>query len=209
MYYPLLYIALFAGIVPLIVLFFKKRAFAFSKPIIPFMWLTFIASIYESVFSILLKVNTAYWFQIYTLFEFLAIYFFYRKLFSTLYNRVFSVFFIAQFLLYCLSLLFWHEDEALISISINKIPITLFVFVFSFIWFKKLFQKMEIPDPLDNSLFYFVTGVAIYYSMNLVLFSMGSFIFTSELYFFDYWVVNVIAALILRICLIVGVWKMK
>ncbi len=68
---------------------------------------------------------------------------------------------------------------------------------------------MEIPDLMDSSVFYFITGFFMYYSTTLALFLMSSFIFTSELYFYDYWLVNVIATLILRICLIVGVWKMK
>lgn len=190
-------------------MFFKKRAFTFSDPIVPFVWLTFIASIYESFFSILLEINTAYWFQIYPLFEFLAIYFFFNKLFSPLYQKTFRVFLIVSVFLYCLSFFFWHEDEALISSSINKTVITLFVFYFLFIWFRQLFKKMEIPDLMDSSVFYFITGFFMYYSTTLALFLMSSFIFTSELYFYDYWLVNVIATLILRICLIVGVWKMK
>ena len=110
---------------------------------------------------------------------------------------------------YCISFVFWNENNKFISTAINAIPITLFVLIFSFIWFRQLFQKMEIPDLLVYSTFYFVTGFIVYYSTTLVLFLMSSFIFKSELYFYDYWFVNVIATLFLRICLIVGVWKMK
>lgn len=209
MYYLITYIALFAGIIPLIVLFFKKRAFVFSNPIAPFVWLTFIASIYESVFSILLEINTAYWFQIYPLFEFLAIYYFFLKLFKSNYKTHLTISIIGMLAVYSISFVFWNEDNKFLSKAVNTIPITLFVFYFLFIWFRQLFKKMEIPDLLDNSIFYFVTGFFMYYSTTLALFLMSSFIFTSELYFYDYWLVNVIATLILRICLIVGVWKMK
>ena len=173
------------------------------------MWLTFIATLYEGIFTLLLNINTAYWFQIYSLLELLAIYYFFSKLFKANYNKSLAIFIIGMFIVYCFSFLFWNEDNKFISNAINTIPITLFVFIFSFIWFRQLFQKMEVPDLLEDATFYFITGFFIYYSTTLILFLMSSFIFKSELYFYDYWLVNVIATLFLRICLIAGVWKMK
>src|SRR5690606_26455997 len=73
LYSIFLYTALFAGILPLLVLFPKKRAFNISEPIVPFIWLTTIASLYELIGSIILKINVDYWFQIYSLLELLTI----------------------------------------------------------------------------------------------------------------------------------------
>ncbi len=65
MYYIFLYTALFTRILPLLVLFFKKGAFAFKEPIIPFIWLTFIVALYEGIGVItLLEIGQNYWHQI-------------------------------------------------------------------------------------------------------------------------------------------------
>lgn len=209
MYYFITYFALFLGIVPLVILFSKKRAFIASEPIMPFLWLTFIATLYEHIGSTLLKINTAYWFQLYSLLEFLTIYYFFYKHFQFAYKKNLKLI-IALFLcVYVISLLFWNPNNILISEAINRIPLTLFIFTFSFIWFKKLFQKMEIENPLDDSTFYFVSGLAIYYSGTSILFLISSIIFESNLYFYNFWTVNVLATLFLRIFLIIGVWKME
>jgi hypothetical protein len=209
LYYSIVYTALFTGIIPLIILFLKKRAFVVSYPIQPFVWLTFIATLYESIGTFLLNIDTTYWFQIYSLLEFLTIFYFFYKLFNSSYKKVFTISFIVLLITYILSFYFWKGYQSLIANAVNTIPLTLFVFFFSYVWFKQLFQKMEIPNLLNDSDFYFVSGLAIYYSSTSLLFTLSSFIFEKHLYFYDYWLVNVIATLILRICLIIGVWKMK
>ncbi|TDS64258.1 hypothetical protein [Myroides indicus] len=209
LYYSITYAALFAGIIPLIVLFLKKRAFVVSDSIQPFVWLTFIATLYEGIGTFILKVNTTYWFQIYSLLEFLTIYYFFYKLLRSSYKKVFTISFIVLLTTYILSFYFWKEYQSLVANAINKIAITLFVFFFSYIWFKQLFQKMEIPNLLKDSNFYFVSGLAIYYSSTSFLFLLSCFIFENRVYLFDIWLVNIIATLILRTCLIIGVWNMK
>lgn len=175
----------------------------------PFVWLTFIATLYEYIGTSILKINVAYWFQLYSLLEFLTIYYFFQKIFCSTYKKVFQIFIGVLLLAYCCSFLFWNENTIFISEAVNRIPLTLFVFTFSYIWFKELFQKMEIENPLDNSSFYFVSGLAIYYSGTSILFLISSIIFESNLYFYNFWTVNVLATLFLRIFLIIGVWKME
>lgn len=208
MYNTFLYITLFLGIIPLLILFVKRKALSFKEPIIPFVWLTAIASLYESVGTGLLQINTAYWFQIYSFLELIALFYFFYKLFSASHKRTLLVFAGILMLIYGFSFLFWNENVKLISNAVNATSITLFVCFFSFVWFKNLFEEAKTVNPWREPTFCFVSGFAMYYSTTLFLFLLSSFFFVSESYFYDYWLVNIIATFILRTFLIMGAWNM-
>lgn len=63
------YTTLFIGLCPLLILLYKRKATLFSHPFVPFLVLTAVATVYEYVGSIVLKINTAYWSQVYSLLE--------------------------------------------------------------------------------------------------------------------------------------------
>lgn len=209
MYYIFLYIALFAGILPLLVLFSKKRAIAFKESITPFIWLTFIATLYELVGSIILKINIDYWYQVYSLLEFLTVFYFYFKLFQPRFKTIFYFFIFFWTVIYGISFYCWVEYSSFIALAINTIPLTFFVLFFSLRWVRDLFKSDEIQNLWQNPTFYFVAAFYIYYLVTMPLFLMSSFIFDSNLYFYDFAIVNIMATLILRILLTIGVWKMK
>jgi magnesium-transporting ATPase (P-type) len=113
---------------------------------------------------------------------------------------------------------FYLESSAFVSVSINRLYVSIFVFIFSVIWFKDIFEELnksllfeetDFQYLLSSENFYFVAGVFIYYATTFFLFLSSSLIFESNLYFNDFWVVNIIATLVLRIFLIISVWKMK
>lgn len=207
MHQVLFFTALFIGIIPLLIVLAQKRALNFIEPIIPFIWLTAVATLYEFFGSVMLKINTSYWWQLYSLLEFITLYYFFYKLFGSSYKKTFILFVILLSVTYIISCVFWGEQ--FISTAINRIPLTLFVFTFSFKWFKELFKKMEIINPWQKANFYFVSGLSIYYSSTLFLFLLSNYIFMSNEYSYDYWLINVIATFILRIFLTMGIWKMK
>lgn len=209
MYIVVFYIALFIGALPLFLLVIKKRVFDKNHPVIPFLWLTAIASFYELFGSVLLKINTSYWFQLYPFLSFLALYHFFFYLLKPDYKNLFRMFFILFIVFYGISLYFWSDNDRFISSAINRSFITIFVFTFALIWFKNVFEKMDIPNLWQNDIFYFIVGLTIYYSSTIFLFLSSIFIYNSNLYFYDFWLVNVIATLVLRILLCLGVWKMK
>lgn len=202
------YITLFIGIIPLLILIIKRKAFTFKEPIVPFVWLTVLATLYEFIGSIVLQVNTAYWFQLYSLLELIALYYFFYKLFSASHRKILLVSIGVLLLTYISSLFIWMEYSQLISNAVNATSITLFVFFFSFVWFKNLFEKAKIVNPWRDPTYCFVSGLAMYYSTTLFLFLLSSFFFVSESYFYDYWLVNIMATFILRTFLIMGVWNM-
>src|SRR5690554_1271220 len=112
-------------------------------------------------------------------------------------------------LIYGFSFLFWNENSQFLLKAINKAPLTLFVFLFSFLWYRNLFIEAKIINPWRDPTYYFVSGLAMYYSTTVFLFLLSSFFFVSESYFYDYWLVNIMATFILRTFLIMGVWNMK
>lgn len=218
MYTVVFYIALFIGFIPLLLLFLKGKTYDQRHPVVPFIWLTAIASAYEFVGTNLLKIDTAYWFQLYSLLSFFSFYYFFSQLLNPLYKTAFRVSLILFIIIYCISFFYWGQNNKLISSAINRSFITLFILIFSLVWIKDLlnklkninpFEKIEIPNLWQNEIFYFIAGMAIYYSTTFFLFLSSSFIFDSNLYFYDYWYVNVLATLIFRTFLIIGVWKMK
>lgn len=175
----------------------------------PFLWLTAIASFYEFFGSVVLKINTSYWFQLYPFLSFLSLYYFFFQLLKPDYKYLFRILFILFIGVYGMSFYFWSENDRLVSSAINRSSITIFVFTFASLWFKNLFEKMDVPNLWQNDIFYFIVGLTIYYSSTIFLFLSSIFILNSNLYFYDFWLVNVIATLVLRILLCFGVWKMK
>lgn len=209
MYSILFYIALFIGIVPLLILLSKKRAFDTRHPIIPFIWLTALATVYEFVGTGLLKLNTSYWFQTYSFLEFLTLYYFFYRLLEYHYPMIYRVLFTVSMFFCVISFIFWNETDKFTSLAINKTNITLFVLISFYLWFRNLFNRADIINLWRYDIFYFVSAFFMYYFSTFLLFLLGKFVFDSSIYAKDYWVVNVLATFILRILLITGVWKMK
>lgn len=177
--------------------------------ITPFIWLTVFAVIYELAGTLVLKINTTYWFQLYSFLEIITLYLFYYRLLKPSYKVVFRLFLFLMVIMYCVSFYFWSADSNFTSKAINTVPVTLFVFMFSVLWFRELFRKMDLSNPWQEPAFYFVTGFSVYYSGTFFLFLLSNAISDSNVYFYDYWFVNILATLIFRIYLIVGAWKMQ
>lgn len=192
--------------IPLLILFVEKKQFSTGHGIVPFVWLTALATLYEFIGTVLLKVNTNYWFQIYSLLEFAAIYFYFFQLFKGKYKRNLITSLAVWTIIYCISLFYWNSDSKVIPLAINSCSTSLFVFLFSITYFKSL---IEVPDNhfWQKSTFYFVLAFSVYFASTLLLFLSSKFLFEFGKY--GYWLVNIVATLVLRILLILGVWKMK
>ena len=212
MYKIFYFIALYSGFVPFFLYLFKKNKMSSYevKEVFPFLVLTLVATLFEQVGIVWLRISSSYWFQIYAVSEFLALFYYYGK--SQIIQRkhefvTFFVFFFVVF--YGMSWLLFRSENNLLSLFVSQIPIVLLVFVSSFSWFRKLFIKNEIKDLWQSADFYFVSGFLFYCASTFFLFSLSSFLVETSLYFYDYWLVNVLATLFLRIMLSIGVWKMK
>lgn len=206
MYNLFFYIVLFAGVVPLLLMFINGFALNFKDAANPFVWLTAIATIYEFVGTMLLQINSDYWFQLYTLLEFVAIYYFYYKLIRPQFNILFRSTLVLFLIAYVFSFI---PSGSFIATSATKTITPLFVIMGSTLWVRKLFIEMSIPNLWKSSQFYFVSGFLLYYTSTFFLFLLRDNMLSVNSNFYDYWLVNIIAAFIFRILLSIGAWQMK
>lgn len=199
------------GLIPfLFFLFIKNKISKEIKAIIPFLLLVFIASIYEFVFTILMKWNASNWFITYCLISFFVIFYFYFKILIKV-NRSIKV---LSFLLFLLMLLFlnikYSSQDFLLICSFIDTYITIFIFVFSLIWFRKTFRDLEYESLLNIPDFYFISGFILYYFGNFFLFIMTELIYKSNQDLLQYyWLLNLFLLIVIRTLLIVGIWKAR
>jgi hypothetical protein len=206
-----IYFVIIFGLSPLLYfLVYRKQDIVTLKPILPFIILTFISSLYEFFGTLTFGWNVSNWFIIYNIFSFLAINYFYHNLIQTKF-QVLNNLFLLSFLLLCFILFVNYQIKDFLIISTYfKGFITLFVLLFSVLWFVKIFQEVYIDNLLKNSSFYFVSGFILYYCGTLFLFLLSNYIFKVDSTIFQsYWMVNVILNLILRILLFIGLWKAR
>lgn len=206
----LLYTTLLLGIIPVIqILLYRNRRYN-TGPIKPFLYLTAISSLYEIIFTILLQKDVTIWFIIYDTLEFLLIFYFFFKLNFPKYKIFFLIFLIAFAIFVIPSIFFINKSihHFLNAQALFSGITTLLIFTMTFLWFRDIFKKMEIPSLWSNPEFYFISALFIYHSTTFFLFLLSDIILNIDAEkFMDYWLLNIIATLILRILLIIGVWK--
>lgn len=202
----LFFLTLLIGIIPLIILFLKKKQFRTAYGIVPFIWLTAIATLYELIGTVILRINTNYWFQVYTLLEFTAIYWYYLKVLGHKSRKSLKISLFIWSTVFIISFLFWDRSNKATALAINSCSISLFVFFFTFSYLKGLLENTA-KDFWKASSFIFVAGFSIYYGSTILLFVFSQLLF--EIGKYNYWSVNIFATLFLRTFLILGVWRMK
>lgn len=205
MYTIILYIALGLGFIPLI--FLLKGAIPLKAPIAPFILLTAFSSLYEFVATLILNLNTTYWFHAYSILELLSILYFFGRVNKN--KRFNSAALIVLLTVYLVSFYYWRSDNALTALAINKFPLTIYIVLSFIFWVQKLFRDNKVDNLWQHAEFYFVASLCIYYFCTAFLFIMSNYLFTHKAFFFDFWILNIICVILLRIILSVGVWKMK
>lgn len=180
------------------------------KNVIPFIFLVFLSSIYEFIFTILLRFDVSYWFLSYCVISYFTIYYFFNTL---LYNTILNVNFLSLllFIFLLISLLsFFEIKDTLIICSFLDGFTTIYIFIFSILWFRKIFQDLEYESLLYSPHFYFISGLILYYFGSFFLFLLSNLINERENKMFQYyWMLNVVLNLVLRTLLIVGIWKAR
>ncbi|UUC43956.1 hypothetical protein [Flavobacterium cerinum] len=201
----------FIGFIPLVLFLIRKKQRQLpplSSYIAPYIWLTFIASAYELIGTLILKLNSDIWFRSYLLLEFGVLFYFFYKVFKKRYRPLFY-FFGAVFLLTFIGLLFvWNDWSNLKTDSYLSLIEAIFVYTFVILWFKDVFHNLSEQYLWNFPLFYFISGFIFYFSGTLFLFLMGDLIDENpELNFEDFWVFNLILIIIKNIFLMVGIWR--
>lgn len=207
-YRLILYTTLFCGGIPMFLFLLKRKDIVRHKAAIPIIALIAFSSIYEYVAIIELQLSITNWYQIHSFFEFLAVLYFFQNLITQRPKFFLSMSLGLFLIIYIFSFIYLNSEMILVSKSINKSYMTLFVIYCSCLWVKQVFDQKVILKLYQESSFYMVMGLFFYYSTTIALFMLSNYIYYHDIYFNDYWVVNIISSLILRIILSIGVWKM-
>lgn len=206
----ILIFTLIYGILPLIFYQFPKKKNKEFNAIYPFLIVVFIASVYELIGSIILKVSAEYWYLIYKILAFIGLHYFYYYLLDRKYKLLFLVYIIGFIILIILSQTVWINYIYLEKSAYFNMFQTLIVLTFSILWFKQLFSKLEEESLSKNPNFYFVSGLIVCYCGTVFLFLMSSSIYAyDKSNFHYYWLLNILLNFVLRSLLIIGVWKAR
>lgn len=179
-------------------------------PVVPFLMLVFFASLYELIGSYYLAIDVKYWFAVYNLFVFLVLHYFYYSLlhqkFKILFYGFTLVFLVLSFYLF----IQYDLSEVFVFSSYFHVLQTIIILTFSALWFKDVFEKLEISNLLQSPSFYFVSGLILYYCSTVFLFLMHDLLYGADKSKAEeIWLLNIIFNLLLRSLLIIGVWKAR
>jgi len=193
-------------ILPQYIYFNSTKSFA-VKSILPFLVLTAISSLIELIFIYFLKFDSYVWSKLYFIIEFLV----FAAVFNRLLNKKFlviTVFFTALFFSTYFYFFYACENYPVLKVfGILYFIQFLFIILFVVLWFKEIFEKKEVQSLLDLPLFYFVSGLLIYFSGTIFLFILSDEILNAGLCLYYYWIVNLVLVLIFRIFLLLTIWK--
>lgn len=167
--------------------------------------LIFLASLFE-FYVITYGHNTAFFSRVYMLLEFLAIFFFFsfdKK------HRILRWLFLLSFVtVYLVNLTTWKGEETMHGDAYLVFIETLFVFIFSILWFKSVFVHEPEMKYLQNSNFYFISGLIMYFSGAFSLLLLTDYILKNMQSEYESYInLNLTFNLIFRILLLFAIWK--
>jgi hypothetical protein len=201
------YIALFSGFVPLLLVGWQNRHGRMHAAIIPFVVLVFAASMYEWIFTNILRVNTLVWFRVYILLEYLCLLYYFTKIVPSakLFGAGFSILFLTAFML---SVVYWDDSSSYKGDGYLSVLQTIFTYIFAFLWFKDIFKNLELTSLWNSPDFYFISAFVLYYSATIFLFILADIMVKQDKgQFVHYWSINIVSVLVLRLLLTFGIWK--
>lgn len=208
----LIYFYFIVGLVPYV--FYLKNKGNLSKELYFFkqiFLLAFISTLYEFIFTFKLKVDSEYWFRFYLLLEFLSIVYMFWKLFEQLlYRRILLISTLIYISIYLLLLNQWVPHHNLTTDSYLTVYTTLLVYVFSILWFRKVFANFELESLIHSPVFIVLSGLLLYFSSTLFLFLMSDYFLKDVHYnFLDFWQLNVVMCILFRLLLLTAILKGK
>lgn len=197
------------GLIPLLFfLYTHKKSKDGIVYLAPYLVVVFIASVYEFVGTLLLKINVEYWFVVYKILAFVSLHYFFYHILNKRYKKLFILFFIVFVCFLFLTLTLWKGYNFLdISSYFNSLQ-TVIIFTFSILWFRRVFVTLEVETFTNSPIFYVISGLILCYSGSIFLFLLGNLLYLNCKSSYDYyWMLNVFLNLLLRTLLIIGIWK--
>jgi hypothetical protein len=206
-------ITLISGFIGPFILLFPTVDYSKIKGIYPFIYIVLIASLYELIFSYFLKFNVVNWFLVYEILSFGGIHYFFYHLLEKKNRGLFLILvilFLVLFICINFNLTPISISNFLIRTSIFKTLQTFIIVFFSILWFRKVFGELKDENLFNNPNFYFVSGLNICYAGTVLLFLISHYVHNSNPKAIDdFWIMNIILNLFLRILLVVGLWKAR
>lgn len=195
------------GVLPTL-FYFKKgsKNKDYSKFLLPFIILMFVASIYEAIFTHILQIGTKPWFRVYSFLEFYCLLYFYWKLLN---RKWLSLFFGIVYLLnYCYLIYEWiYFPRIGFNLISSDIITTSLVLVSTIIWFIDIFKKME-ESPLHiNPLFYIIAAFLLCYCSSFIVFVVTDYMKQYKMKIRDFYMIVIYAGIILRGTFAIVFWK--
>lgn len=202
----LLYLYLLLGVLPALVLLWKiAKKDIQTYHIVPMTCLLFVASIFE-IGVVVYGYETSCFSRLYMLLEAIAIFYFFS--FYRNHRAVYLVFLLSYCVIYLVNLFHWKGEETMHMDSYLVIIETLFVITFSTLWLKSIFDSAPETVLLQNSHFYFVSGLIIYFSGTFFLLLWSDYILKNMEYEYGSFMnLNIMFNLIFRILLLLAIWK--
>jgi hypothetical protein len=208
MFQFLIYVGLPLGFIPfLLLLFFKIEKFVFNR-LLPVYLLIFVSSFYELVFSSIFRIDVRNWFLIYGILSFSC----FTHYFYVLLQKRFKILFIGFIIFSALFRLGFYvpfspyfDLSFLLKDGFCSAFDTLVFAICSILWFRKLFIEMTEESFLQNSDFYIVSGLIMYYFGTVLVFLMSNAINTANPKALNQiWIFNIIMNIVFRTLLIVA-----
>lgn len=198
------------GLIPLSLLLLRKVKQQYSQQISftkPFLWLLFIGSVYELVFSVILFISTGPWFRLYYLLEFLVLYYFFKKFFGSSYRFLLNFFLVSYCLLWVILTLLWYKVDHSKGDTFLGVGEAVFVYIFAMLWIRQLFKNPQDESLFETPLFYFMAGFIVYFIGGFFVELLTHDIYENTGFITKYWMISVLLNLIMRILAAVGICK--
>jgi len=206
MIYWVIAIVIVTGFVP-VVLAHKIKFYPFNY-IKPYLWLLFLASFYEGLFSLILKVDPHYWLLTYSFAEFAVLAYYYNRILNKKYQNI--IILLGAFYAIGGITAYLTVYDPLYFDKYFGCVTTIFVYIFTILWFKDLFLELNVKSLWQLPEFYFVSAFLLYFSGTFFLFLLAETIFKNkETHYIDYVIVNIGLSFVLRILTIIGIWKAR
>lgn len=203
-----IYVVMFLGIIPSIFVLLKQNKIKSIRAFYPMIFLVSFGSIYEYVFTFILQIDSKYWFRFYDLISFIFISYYFKSILGKENYKYIYITNVIYLIFYFSLFIFWNTKTSLHTSSYLSALQTVFILIFSILWFIDSFKNLEHDSLLKKPHFYFVSGLVLYYSGTIFLFLMSSVIFEKERAFIlEYWMLNIFFNFIFRVLLLVGIWK--
>ncbi len=189
----------------------KRQGFG-TQFILPFIFLVTASDLYELIAVQLFAIKSAVHYKVYSLLEFYILAWYFFNLCNRKLKVLYAAFSAAFFLLfiYACWVFTWDFSESLLTDSYLVSFETVFVYSCAIHWFTSIFKYLPETSLLKLPDFYFVSGLIIYLSGPLFLLLLSSEIISADPSSFrEYWILNLVFNIILRLFLIIGIWKIK